>query len=306
MAATDPSTFPAAYAQAMARWPITVERLDLPSEFGTTRVHACGPSDGPPVLLLHGGGTTSAVWYALAPALAGTHRVHAVDQMGTPGLSVPGGRRVRRPADLMEWLDGVRDGLGLTSATLLGHSYGGWVAATYAARTPRRVDRLVLLDPTGCFAPYRPSYLARAVPLFVRPGERSTRRFLEWESGGAPPAPELVRLMGVGAVAFRGAKVVTGPRPDLSGPAAAGLPALVLLAGRSRAHDLRRVTAGAARALPGARIETVPGAAHHSMPEDTDGEVARRVLSFLAAVPGAPATPPAAPPHPYGPPPHRP
>ncbi|BDM72262.1 carboxylesterase [Streptomyces nigrescens] len=306
MAATDPTAFPAAYAQAMARWPGTVERLDLPSEFGTTRVHACGPADGPPLVLLHGGGTTSAVWYALAPALAGTHRVHAVDQMGTPGLSVPGGRPVRRPADLMAWLDGVLDGLGLTSATLLGHSYGGWVALSYAARAPRRVDRLVLLDPTGCFAPFRPSYLARAVPLFVRPGERSTRRFLAWETGGAPPAPELVRLMGVGAVAFRGAKVVTGPRPDLSGPAAAGLPVLVLLAGRSRAHDLRRVAAGAERALPGARIETVAGATHHSLPENTDGEPARRVLSFLAAVPGAPATPPAAPPPPYGPPPHRP
>ncbi|UZJ29618.1 alpha/beta fold hydrolase [Streptomyces endophytica] len=153
MAAPDPTAFPAAYAQAMARWPGAVERLDLTSEFGTTRVHACGPADGPPLVLLHGGGTTSAVWYALAPALAGTHRVYAVDQMGTPGLSVPGGRAVRRPADLMAWLDGVWDGLGLTSATLLGHSYGGWVALSYAARAPRRVDRLVLLDPTGCFAP---------------------------------------------------------------------------------------------------------------------------------------------------------
>ncbi|MFD8547664.1 alpha/beta fold hydrolase [Streptomyces sp. NPDC059649] len=309
MAATDPTrptAFAAAYAQAMARWPIPVERRELRSEFGTTRVHTCGLADGPPVVLLHGGGDTSAVWYALAPALAGTHRVYAVDQMGTPGLSVPGDRPVRRPADLMAWLDGVWDGLGLDSATLLGHSYGGWVAATYAAHAPRRVGRLVLLDPTGCFAPYRPSYLARAVPLFVRPGERSTRRFLEWETGGAPPAPELVRLKGVGAVAFRGAKVVTGRRPDLAGPAAAGLPALVVLAGRSRAHDLRRVAAGAARALPGARIETVAGAAHHSLPENADGELARRVLSFLAAAPGAPATPPAAPPHPYGPPPHRP
>ncbi|GAB7031042.1 alpha/beta hydrolase [Streptomyces sp. NPDC021749] len=306
MAPTDPTAFPAAYAQAMTRWPIAVERLEVVSEFGTTCVHACGPADGPPLVLLPGGGTTSASWHALAPALAGTHRVYAVDPMGTPGLSVPGDRPVRRPADLMAWLDGVWDGLGLASAALLGHSYGGWVALSYAARAPRRVDRLVLLDPTGCFAGFRPSYLARAVPLFVRPGQRSTRRLLEWETRGALPAPEVVRLMGAGVVAFRGTKVVTGPRPDPSGPAAAGLPALVVLAGRSRVHDIRRVAAGAARALPGAAIETVAGAAHHSLPENTDGELARRVLGFLAAAPGAPAAPPAAPPHASGPPPHRP
>ncbi|MEW1657778.1 alpha/beta fold hydrolase [Streptomyces sp. NPDC093707] len=76
-------------------------------------------------MLLGGGGATSAVWYARAAALARTHRVHAVDVPRTPGLSVPGGRPLRRPADLMAWLDGLLDGLGADRVALLGHSYGG-------------------------------------------------------------------------------------------------------------------------------------------------------------------------------------
>ncbi|MEU8686723.1 alpha/beta hydrolase [Streptomyces sp. NPDC048611] len=279
------AAFRAAYEEAMALWPVPVERLDLPSEFGTTRVTVCGPADGPPLVLLHGGGTTSAVWYALAGPLARTHRVYAVDQMGGPGLSAHTGRPLRRPADLLDWLDGVFRGLGLTSAALAGHSYGGRLALSYAVHTAAqdpaaggRVDRLVLLDPTQCFAGFRPSYLLRALPLFVRPGERSTRRFLEWETRGAPPAPALVRLMGLGAVAFRTAKVVTGPRPDAGRVA---VPALLLLAGHSRTHRPHRVAARAERTLPGVRIATLPGVTHHSLPYADAGELGRRMLGFL-------------------------
>ncbi|MFD5396996.1 alpha/beta fold hydrolase [Streptomyces sp. NPDC127097] len=280
---TPTAAFRTAYEQAMALWPVPVERLDLPSEFGSTRVTVCGPAGGPPLVLLHGGGTTSAVWYALAAPLARTHRVYAVDQMGGPGLSVHSGRALRRPADLLDWLDGVFRGLGLTSAALLGHSYGGWLALSYAGHAPERVNRLVLLDPTQCFAGFRPSYLLRALPLFVRPGERSTRRFLEWETGGAPPAPELVRLMGLGAVEFRAAKVVTGPRPDVT----RAVPTLLVPAGRSRTHDPRRVAAQAERTLAGVRVATLAGATHHSLPYADPDELGRQVLGFLpAGLPG--------------------
>lgn len=286
---TPTAAFREAYEQAMALWPIPVERLDLPSEFGSTRVNVCGPADGPPLVLLHGGGTTSAVWYALAATLVRTHRVHAVDQMGGPGLSAHTGRALRRPEDLLDWLDGVFSGLGLASAALLGHSYGGWLALSYAAHTAGggsapgargRVNRLVLLDPTQCFAGFRPSYLLRALPLFVRPGERSTRRFLEWETRGAPPAPALVRLMGRGAVEFRAAKVVTGPRPDAA-RAGAAVPTLLLLAEDSRTHDPRRVAAQAERTLAGVRIATLVGTTHHSLPYADADELGRQVLGFL-------------------------
>ncbi|MFE3650605.1 alpha/beta fold hydrolase [Streptomyces sp. NPDC059152] len=273
--------FRAAYGQVLALWPAPVEPLAVDTEFGTTRVNACGPADGPPTVLLGGGGATSAGWYARVGALARTHRVYAVDVMGAPGLSVPGGRPLRRPADLMAWLDGVLTALGAERAALLAHSYGGWLALGYAVHAPDRVDRLALLDPTQCFAGYRTAYLARAVPLFVRPGEDSARRFLAWESRGGPAvAPESVRLMGVGGREFRG-RPVTGPRPAVARLGSAAPPALVLLAGRSRAHDLRRVAETAGRTLPGARIATLPGAGHHALPELRSAELDRLLVEFL-------------------------
>ncbi|WP_236573766.1 alpha/beta fold hydrolase [Streptomyces sp. GS7] len=280
---TATSAFRAAYGQAMALWPVPVERLELAGEFGTTRVNACGPAGAPPLVLLSGGGVTSAAWYAHAAGFGRTHRVYAVDLMGAPGLSVPAGRALRTPDDLTAWLDTVLDGLGLNATALLGHSYGGWIALRYAVHAPERVARLVLLDPTQCFAGYRASYLLRAAPLFLRPGEATTRRFLAWETrGGRPLAPELVRLMGLGARDFRSAKTITGPRPDVARLGSTAPPALVLLAGRSRAHDPRQVAERAERTLAGARIETLAGVGHHAMPESEVAELDRLVTGFLA------------------------
>ncbi|WP_274913295.1 alpha/beta fold hydrolase [Streptomyces sp. WZ-12] len=281
--ASSPSpAFRAAYGRALALWPVPVEPVEHEGEFGTTRVNACGAVGRPPLVLLGGGGATSAGWYARVAELARTHRVHAVDVPGTPGLTVPTGRPLRRPADLMAWLDGLLDGLGLDRVALMGHSYGGWIAAGYAVHAPDRVERLVLLDPTQVFAGYRVSYLVRAVPLLVRPGEAGARRFLAWECGGGPGvAPELVRLMGVGGREFRGLRPVTGARPELARLAAAGTSVLVLVAGGSRAHDVWKVGAAAGRGLPGARVVTVPGVGHHALPELRSAAVEGELSGFL-------------------------
>ncbi|MFJ2938436.1 alpha/beta fold hydrolase [Streptomyces sp. NPDC087219] len=50
-----------------------------------------------------------------------------------------------------------------------GHSYGVWIAAHYAARYPKRIAGLVLLDPARVFAGFHPGYVLRALPVLVRP-----------------------------------------------------------------------------------------------------------------------------------------
>jgi len=182
------AAFRARYDEALARWPDDTGAVDVPAPFGTTHVQVCGPPDAPPLVLLHGGGCTSASWFANAGALSRAHRVHAVDQPGDAGLSVPSGRPIRRPADFMAWLDGLLDGLGLESAAFCGHSYGAWLALSYALHAPGRVRRLALLDPTACFGGLAPGYRLRAVPLLARPAQARARAILTWESARAEPA----------------------------------------------------------------------------------------------------------------------
>ncbi|MFJ6776051.1 alpha/beta fold hydrolase, partial [Kitasatospora sp. NPDC091257] len=204
--------FLAAYDALLARWPVPVEALTVRTAHGTTRINACGPADGHPLVLLHGGGATSTMWFANAGAWAEAgHRVLAVDLIGDPGRSIHDGAALDGVPGLLGWLDAVLDGLDVPRADLCGHSYGGWIALEYALHAPARVDRLALLDPTQCFAGFRPGYLLRALPLFLphRTPARA-RSYLDWETRDTPPLdPAWRELYALGYADFPASPVVT-------------------------------------------------------------------------------------------------
>ncbi|WP_199747531.1 alpha/beta fold hydrolase [Actinomadura sp. WAC 06369] len=275
------AAFFAAYDTVLESWPVRKEAIDLPSVYGTTRVYGCGPADAPPLVLLHGGGTTAAVWYANVAELARHHRVYAVDRIGEPGRSTRGKRAPRTVPDLLDWLDGVLDGLGAGDAAVCGHSYGAWAALHYTLHAPHRVRRLVLLDPTQCFAGFRAGYLLRALPSLIRPTAARTRAFMTWETGGVEPDPAFSRLYGL-AAEFPETKVVTGRRPKPERLRTLTTPTLVLLAERSRTHDSQRVASAVTRVLPHASAEILPGLSHHAMPWHEAAETNRRIIGFLS------------------------
>ncbi|MFJ7335691.1 alpha/beta fold hydrolase [Streptomyces sp. NPDC101110] len=276
----DTAAFRTAYDAVLRRWPVEVRGVDVATPYGSTRVQICGRADGIPLVLLPGGGTTSASWFANVGALAATHRVHAVDLMGDIGRSVHDGAPLRGAADLVAWLDAVLDQLKLDGVHLCGHSYGAWIALAQALHAPHRVGRLALLDPVNCFTGMSPRYLAHALPMLVRPTADRVRAFHRWESGRDPEDPVWRAFLGSTAGARR-SKVVAMRRPRAQDLAACTVPALVLLAGRSRAHDARRAAAAARRLLPTASVITLPGASHHSLPTERPAELNRVLGDFL-------------------------
>lgn len=269
------------YRSLLTRWPAGTRAVDVETSFGRTRVQVCGADDGAPVVLLHGDGATSTVWFANAGALGRSHRMFAPDKPGGPGLSVVDrGHPMRRPADVMGWVGELLDGLGLARASLVGHSYGGWIALCYALEAPHRVERLVLLDPTDCFAGLRIGYRLRAVPLFVRPSAARMRAFLAWEASGRNLHQPWAEVMAAGAE-YRGSKVVMPRRPSAEALRRATTPTLVLLAGDSKAHDVRRVEQRARSLMPSAEVHVVPGVSHHAMPIGRAEELNRELTRFL-------------------------
>jgi pimeloyl-ACP methyl ester carboxylesterase len=270
----------AAYDAVMARWPVPVESLDLRSPYGVTHVHVCGPRDGEPLVLLHGGGATSAVWFANVGALSRTHRVYAADTMGDAGRSVNDGERVDGPAGLMDWLDGLFGALGLDRAALCGHSYGGWLALGYALHAPRRVSRLALLDPTDCFTGLRMGYRLRAVPAFARPSAERVRAFIEWETAGTRVDPAWLRLLCLGRE-FPGVRIVLPRRPSPDRLRASAVPTLLLLAEKSRAHDIHKVSAKARELVPDVTTAVLPGVSHHAVPTERPERLNRELQAFL-------------------------
>ena len=140
--------------------------------------------------------------------------------------------------------------------------------------------RLFLLDPTQCFAGFKAAYLLHALPMLLRPTPSRVRAFLEWESGGAAPDPDWLRLQEA-AAGFPATRPVTGPRPAPDALRALKTSVLLLVALSSRTHDAVGVTDRAAGLLPRVEAVLVPGVSHHALPQSAPPELACRLTEFL-------------------------
>lgn len=152
------------YRKALARWPMPNQQQTLATRHGDTFVVACGPASAPPVVLLHGSGSNSAVWMRDVVEWGKANRVYAVDIIGEPGLSAPSRPPLHSDA-YAQWLDDVLERLRLPSASVVGVSLGGWIALDYAVRRPARVASLSLLSPAGIGARRRLFMLKAMVML---------------------------------------------------------------------------------------------------------------------------------------------
>ena len=153
---------------------------------------------------------------------------------------------------------------------------------SYALHAPDRVDRLALLDPSMCFSGMSPTYRLHAVPLFL-PGRRAERmrRFLRWETGGAPLDPAWLELTGL-ATEARTAPIVLPRRPAADRLRRLRVPTLVLVAEKTRSHDPARVAANARALLPDVRVATLRGATHHTIPTLDPGALNAELGRFLS------------------------
>ncbi|QBD79867.1 alpha/beta hydrolase [Ktedonosporobacter rubrisoli] len=135
-------------------------------------------SQGPPVVLLHGGGPDNALisWSRLLPVLAGSFRVYAPD-WPKQGQSHPYHGKATQQ-ELERCLASLLDTWEVSRAALVGLSMGGSVALGFALKHQERVTRLILAAPGGLqerVARQKLSYLALRMPLLPLLGRYLTR-----------------------------------------------------------------------------------------------------------------------------------
>jgi pimeloyl-ACP methyl ester carboxylesterase len=108
-----------------------------------------GPSDAPPVLLLHGLGATNASLLPCIADLARDHRVVAPDLPGFGQSAAP--RASYSPSWFAAWVEALQHAVGMRPAVILGNSLGGRIALEAGLTHPRSVRGLVLLTPSPAF-----------------------------------------------------------------------------------------------------------------------------------------------------------
>jgi pimeloyl-ACP methyl ester carboxylesterase len=162
---------------------VEVRRLRLWQDRIETEVEVSG--EGPPLVYLHGP-------WGLAPdrpfvdRLAAHRTVYAPRFPGTSHGNPNGIHILESWLDLIVYHCELFDRLGLPVPALVGHSFGGLVAAELAAASPKTVGQLVLIDPLGLWRDDRPvtnwmllSDEARRPALFADPAGNGARVFFD-------------------------------------------------------------------------------------------------------------------------------
>ncbi len=224
----------------------------------STRLHTDRRGEGPPIVFVHGMGTSAATWNRCMDLLADRFTVVAVDLLGHGESPVPDDpaeyTRDRALADLDDVLTSLRDETG-QPVVLVGHSLGGYLALAHVATRPGAARGVVVLN-TG--------------PGFRDPdkregwNERSRRNAHRF---GVPEQVTTMNLQEDSVVMDRLAVITT--------------PTLVLAGGDDR-PEYTGSGQYLERKMPDARLAVVEGGGH-SMHEDTHAaEVADLIAEFVS------------------------
>ena len=116
---------------------------------------------GPPLLLVHGVGTSAGEWSWVLPTLARDHLVYAIDLPGFDGSArLPD----YSPAFYARFVGAFLDALRVERLAVIGNSLGGLVALHLALSDPERVAALVLSDSAGLGRTVNPVQAALSSP----------------------------------------------------------------------------------------------------------------------------------------------
>jgi pimeloyl-ACP methyl ester carboxylesterase len=254
-----------------------------------TEIATFTSGEGPPLLLVHGGGGDHTRWDALRPYLEPHFTVHAMDRRGRGASGdYPDYRIEREYEDVAAVVDAVAEDFG-SAVAVYGHSYGG-LSAFGGATLTSNIGRLVLYEGwppvnPAAFAP-PPGFIERTEALLA---ESKREAVIETVSR------EIVKMTEEEVAAYRAhpswparvAAAHTFPREvrtfietpfDAEQAAQIAAPTLLLIG--SESPDWRPEVETVAAALPDARIAVLAGQTHTAdivAPE----LVAEQVLAFL-------------------------
>lgn len=277
----------------------TVEHVEHVTVHGHRRAYVRMGS-GPALLLLHGLGCDHTTWAPVMQSLARTHTVIAPDLLGHGQSDKP-----RADYSLGGYANGMRDlltVLGIDTATVVGHSFGGGVAMQFGYQFPERTERLVLVASGGLGPEVSPAIRAITTPgfhqamavlsapgvrhvataalrLLSRSGVRHVRDLGEvadiYDSFKDPRTRAAIRHVTRAVVDWKGQIVTMADRAYLT----EAMPMLVVWG----ADDLVIPVAHASNAsalAPTARIEIVPNAGHFPQ-KDHPERFAKIVRDFI-------------------------
>lgn len=227
-----------------------------------------GPSDGEPLVMLHGLGSSAAEFRGQFAGLKDRFRVIGWNGPGFGGSSPvasqdPGG------GDYVEVLGALLDALAIDRVNLVGCSWGTVVASCYAAASPARVKSMVLLSPNTAFGHLTGEDRQAAIAQWLDPNLvlAAEPRSLAGMLGG-PDAPDLVISL-IGALpeslteqGYEGAVRMMSNVQTVEVLRGVTVPTLVIAGDQDGLAPVDQHGQPIAAAVPGTEVRLLPGLGH--------------------------------------------
>ena len=141
--------------------------------------------------------------------------LYAVDVIGQPGKSLAT-RRPRTRSDFAGWFTDMLDELGIAGTSIVGCSFGAFLALSQASLTPDRVERVVLISPAGTFVQLSWKFILRMLTGRLR--RRIRGMFREKPSPGVPGLTAMRTTVGPDEAPWRALMAVTMAESPLASP----------------------------------------------------------------------------------------
>jgi pimeloyl-ACP methyl ester carboxylesterase len=106
----------------------------------------CGKPDNPPLVMIHGLGVNSTSFHNNIEQLNKKFRIYLLDFPGGSGRSVPS-QLMLKQRNVAGWLTDTISQIEDRKVTVLGASFGSWVAVEYALTKPKQLAKLILTAP---------------------------------------------------------------------------------------------------------------------------------------------------------------
>lgn len=135
------------------------------TSFGRTHVIETGNKNGEPLLIFHGGNSTSAYNLLMCRYLLDFFHIYAADTIGHPGKSDEVCLS-HRGYHYGRWASEVIDKIEYDSMFCLGISFGGGILAKLMCIAPKKVKKAVLIVPAGLKNAFPISSIKMIFPLF--------------------------------------------------------------------------------------------------------------------------------------------
>lgn len=274
-----------AYQTAMETLPQPAQTVDVPTSYGTVRVYKFRSenttSESVPIVLLPGRSSGVPMWGLNLPGLVADRTVYALDALGDAGLSVQSSI-LKDTADQAKWLEEVFKEMHLEKFHLVGHSFGGWLAANYATRFPERLATLSLLEPVFVFQGLRwQVYLQATLAIIPFIPQKIRDRMLSQIGGGAKvDRSDPIAALVAGATAFFDTRVPQPVQITKNQLQQLSMPVYVAIGGQSAMHIPEAAQRVAEETLKKGRVKLWPQATH-SLPMEFATEVDKELLEFM-------------------------